>query len=455
MTIRYNCEKCGQLLKIKDELAGQPNKCPSCKTRFTVPAASTSTSDSSPSLVPRENDSGILVEEAARVGQRSDSRVDLNSVTRTEAAKVGRSPAAAASATVPSAPARKPDEEFDPVDFLTDGKAKNTPSRPTPEPKAPVGESGAGKKSDDFDPADFLMEGKPKKKDPPATPPPARPVASPAKPAAEPAKVEAATPAPAPAPEAPAEEFDAAAFLIDEAKKAAAPPPPPAGPAPGSPPAPRRWGMRQPAAAPLPPPGSAAASAAASALGTMAPPPEPQQGDMPSAQPTMVKLPQETPREPINIGKAIRGVGARRWTMLALSLVASAGIYWWMIQPKLEVPPLGQVSGVVTLDGKPVEGAIVTFAPEKREYRVSKNVKGMGLRTATGITDAEGRYILYYVEGIKGTFLGSNRVSVQPILSAKGQDTVPSEWGRKSTKTVDVMEGSNPTFDIVMKASGK
>jgi len=37
MTIRYTCSECGSVLKIKDELAGTPGKCPKCKTKFTVP----------------------------------------------------------------------------------------------------------------------------------------------------------------------------------------------------------------------------------------------------------------------------------------------------------------------------------------------------------------------------------------------------------------------------------
>lgn len=39
MSIRYECEKCGSVLKIKEELAGKPGKCPKCKTAFTVPSA--------------------------------------------------------------------------------------------------------------------------------------------------------------------------------------------------------------------------------------------------------------------------------------------------------------------------------------------------------------------------------------------------------------------------------
>lgn len=37
MTIRYECEQCGATLKIKDDLAGKPGKCPKCKSAFTIP----------------------------------------------------------------------------------------------------------------------------------------------------------------------------------------------------------------------------------------------------------------------------------------------------------------------------------------------------------------------------------------------------------------------------------
>ena len=38
MSIRFECDQCGSVLKIKDDLAGKPGKCPKCKTAFTVPA---------------------------------------------------------------------------------------------------------------------------------------------------------------------------------------------------------------------------------------------------------------------------------------------------------------------------------------------------------------------------------------------------------------------------------
>jgi len=37
MTIRYECQECESVLKIKDEKAGQQGKCPKCKSEFTIP----------------------------------------------------------------------------------------------------------------------------------------------------------------------------------------------------------------------------------------------------------------------------------------------------------------------------------------------------------------------------------------------------------------------------------
>lgn len=38
MTIKYKCEGCGSVLKIKDELAGKDGSCPKCKATFVIPA---------------------------------------------------------------------------------------------------------------------------------------------------------------------------------------------------------------------------------------------------------------------------------------------------------------------------------------------------------------------------------------------------------------------------------
>ena len=40
MTIRYECQDCGEAMKIKDKLAGKKGHCPKCKTEFTIPGSS-------------------------------------------------------------------------------------------------------------------------------------------------------------------------------------------------------------------------------------------------------------------------------------------------------------------------------------------------------------------------------------------------------------------------------
>lgn len=484
MTIRYNCVKCGQLLKINDDLAGTPNKCPTCKTKFIVPSPSTaaSTSDSQPNIISKPDDVGtsgaVPVVSAASAPAPTAAKGPEAPPAPSTATPVASAPAAAPAAAAPpkppadefdptdvlmaggpkKAPAKaaapeKKNEDFDPTDVLMGDGPKKPAAKPAAAAAAPAGVAAAApaaEKKADFDPADFLMEGKPKKA--------AVPAPSPAKsaPAAKKSDPAVAAVAEAPAAAAPAPEgdpnFDPADFLMAEKAKAEAPPPeaPKGPPGPGAPPAPRRWGTRASTA----PPASAAAAAAGATLAAVAPAvvADPNLADMPSAQPTMVKLPQEAKREPIDIRKAIRAVGWRRWSLLVVSLGFSTGLYWYLNQPKLEVPPLGQVSGVVTLDGKPVSGATVYFAPEKREYKRDKVSRGLPLRTATGLTDADGRYSLTYVDTVSGTFLGTNRVSVQPMMDEKGKNKVPTAWGRESKNTFDVVEGANPQFDVVMKS---
>jgi hypothetical protein len=62
------------------------------------------------------------------------------------------------------------------------------------------------------------------------------------------------------------------------------------------------------------------------------------------------------------------------------------------------------VEGVVTLDGEPIEGALVTFHPSGEETLI-----------AAGDTDANGKYVLTAPEGGKpgrGTTLGDYKVTI-------------------------------------------
>lgn len=64
-------------------------------------------------------------------------------------------------------------------------------------------------------------------------------------------------------------------------------------------------------------------------------------------------------------------------------------------------PPLARVSGTVTLDDKPLEGARVTFTPAEG-------------RPSTGTTDSEGKYELQYAVDAMGASVGEHTVTVEP-----------------------------------------
>ena len=68
-----------------------------------------------------------------------------------------------------------------------------------------------------------------------------------------------------------------------------------------------------------------------------------------------------------------------------------------------KAPPLGTVTGKVTLDGKPVTNATVNF----------ESANG---QVAFGSTDQNGTYELRFRNGLKGAEVGSNKVRIETIL---------------------------------------
>lgn len=111
-----------------------------------------------------------------------------------------------------------------------------------------------------------------------------------------------------------------------------------------------------------------------------------------------------------------------------------------------DMPEIGHVSGTVTFDGKPMEGVQVMFEPVD------------GARSATAMTDAEGKYVLKYNGNTEGTKTGENLVR---LISARGstrddngrvidpgkKEAFPPEYNSASTQKVTV-EGGNNTFDF-------
>lgn len=98
MSIRYECEQCGSVLKIKDDLAGKPGKCPKCKTAFTVPAPSDDSDSSSemPATVPSV-DSGPAATESRPTESSGEFDVDAFLLSEDEPASAKSKPKSAKS----------------------------------------------------------------------------------------------------------------------------------------------------------------------------------------------------------------------------------------------------------------------------------------------------------------------------------------------------------------------
>lgn len=103
-------------------------------------------------------------------------------------------------------------------------------------------------------------------------------------------------------------------------------------------------------------------------------------------------------------------------------------------------PPIGYVTGKVTIDGQPLSGAIVSFMPEKG-------------RPATGLTDKDGKYELQYTYQVYGCKIGPNNVGFFAPNSGAPSHPIPNKY-EKSEFNVDVKKGKN-TFDFDLKSDSE
>lgn len=103
-------------------------------------------------------------------------------------------------------------------------------------------------------------------------------------------------------------------------------------------------------------------------------------------------------------------------------------------------PPLGYVTGTVTLNGEPLVGVIVLFKPDNG-------------RAATAITDGKGFYNLEYVYGVKGTKVGPSTVSFEWPLGFAGAKPLPEKYTTKSELKEEVKSGRN-TYNFDLKSDG-
>jgi hypothetical protein len=106
------------------------------------------------------------------------------------------------------------------------------------------------------------------------------------------------------------------------------------------------------------------------------------------------------------------------------------------------------VSGVVTLDGKALEGASVSFTPAGGD---PNKVGG-----SYGKTDAQGRYRLKTVVGdANGAVIGKHKVTISLYKEneknpdgAGGKEIVPAKYNVKTDLTYDVPSGGTDKADF-------
>lgn len=132
-------------------------------------------------------------------------------------------------------------------------------------------------------------------------------------------------------------------------------------------------------------------------------------------------------------------------TLLSFSLVLLSGCGGGS-----DTPPLGTVSGVVTLDEKPLADAEVTFQPETG-------------RPSLGKTDSQGNYTLAYTVNDNGALIGPHKVIITTAVEAFSDETgggqdrearpeiLPPKYNAQTNLTAEVKSGSN-TIDFPLKS---
>jgi len=120
---------------------------------------------------------------------------------------------------------------------------------------------------------------------------------------------------------------------------------------------------------------------------------------------------------------------------------------------------LAPVSGRVTLDGQPLPKATVTFVP-----MASKAGDAAG-KTASAMTDGQGRYQLRHTDGLPGCVVGKCRVHITTAtvenpddrdgaqFLKKVRDRVPAKYSSVNTELVREVkpEGGEENFDLTSR----
>ncbi|MBA2115176.1 carboxypeptidase-like regulatory domain-containing protein [Bremerella alba] len=133
--------------------------------------------------------------------------------------------------------------------------------------------------------------------------------------------------------------------------------------------------------------------------------------------------------------------------MQTLMLIAALSAINWTGCSQDSGPALGQVDGVVTLDGKPLPDAMVSFYPAE------------GGRSAHGTTDGTGKYQLRFTAFKEGAMVGQHTVKIEvgvqtgevALTPAQKARKLPEIYNKNSELSAEVNRGSN-TLDFALKS---
>ena len=106
-----------------------------------------------------------------------------------------------------------------------------------------------------------------------------------------------------------------------------------------------------------------------------------------------------------------------------------------------DLPDLGTVEGVVTLDGQPLSGAQVTFSPASG-------------RPSSGETGSDGSYQLQFTTDEDGAIVGSHTVKIATAVDGRDDpstERVPPRYNSKTELTAEVKAGKNK-FDFELSS---
>ena len=134
---------------------------------------------------------------------------------------------------------------------------------------------------------------------------------------------------------------------------------------------------------------------------------------------------------------SIRSTSQLRQIVCAITVLTILGC------SRSQQPPLGLVSGTVTLDGVPLANAIVRFTPA-----------GPG-RTSEGISDADGHYDLRYLRAIPGANIDQHTVRITTASEENGgRELLPPRYHSRTELEARVVFGSND-LDFALRSQGR